>query len=223
MLPFHERLARIGLEATEQYGFVLAGGYAVAANGMGDRLSQDVDLFTNRTDVGDFARAVAALREAYRRAGLELDVTNVSATFLDVMVSDPHTGEASSIQLGLDYREHEPARLAIGPVLDAQDAVANKMTALYSRGEARDFIDIDLVVQSGRFSRAQVLELGDAREVEPLNRAMLAERFRTAGRYDDRQFARYGVDAAQRAQIVERFTDWAKAIDPLPSAGPGAG
>jgi hypothetical protein len=213
MLPFHERLARVGLRATERYGFVLAGGYAVAVNGMGDRLSQDVDLFTNRQDVGDFARAVDALQAAYRDEGLSLDVTHRAPTFFDVMVSDPRTGETSSVQLGLDYRAHEPARLAIGPVLDVQDAVANKVTALYSRGEARDFIDVDLVVQSGRFTRAQVLGLGDTREVEPLDRAMLAERFRSAARYDARQFARYGVDDAEREQVVLRFARWADELE----------
>lgn len=46
MLPFHERLARIGLEALESHGFVLAGGYAISANGIGNRPSADVDLFT---------------------------------------------------------------------------------------------------------------------------------------------------------------------------------
>jgi hypothetical protein len=69
VLPFHERLARTGLGATEQYGFVLAGGYAVAANGMGDRLSEDVDLFTNRADVGQLARACEALQAACRSRG----------------------------------------------------------------------------------------------------------------------------------------------------------
>lgn len=214
MLPFHERLARVGLAAIEPYGFVLAGGYAVSANGMGDRLSQDVDLFTNRTSTDEFARAVSALMQAYRDAGLELEVTLEGPTFLDVMVSEPRTGESSSIQLGLDYREHEPARLGVGLVLDAQDAVANKLTALYSRGEARDFIDIDVAVRSGRFTREQVLALGDTREVEPLDRAMLAARFRGAGRYDERQYVAYGVDAAQRAAIVARFADWADSIDP---------
>lgn len=37
MRLFHDRLARIGLEAVEKYGFVLAGGYAISANGMGGR------------------------------------------------------------------------------------------------------------------------------------------------------------------------------------------
>lgn len=56
MRAFHRRLAEIGLKAIAEFGFVLAGGYAVSANGMGDRPSEDADLFTNRTDPTDFAR-----------------------------------------------------------------------------------------------------------------------------------------------------------------------
>lgn len=56
MLPFHRRLAEIGLSAISDFGFVLAGGYAISANGMGNRPSEDVDLFTNRPDPNQFAR-----------------------------------------------------------------------------------------------------------------------------------------------------------------------
>jgi hypothetical protein len=45
VLPFHRRLAEIGLAAIAEFGFVLAGGYAISANGMGDRPSQDIDMF----------------------------------------------------------------------------------------------------------------------------------------------------------------------------------
>jgi hypothetical protein len=54
-------MARVALAALEPYGFVLAGGYAVALAGIGDRLSNDVDLFTNvysRTQF-DHAKAIA--------------------------------------------------------------------------------------------------------------------------------------------------------------------
>jgi len=61
VLPFHRRLAEIGLAAIPQFGFVLAGGYAISANGMGDRPSKDVDLFTNRADPDQFAAAVERL------------------------------------------------------------------------------------------------------------------------------------------------------------------
>ncbi len=212
MRPFHERLARIGLEATQQFGFVLAGGYAVSANGMGDRLSEDVDLFTNLPGTDDFSRAVDAAQDAYRRSGLEVAVVRRGPTFLDLIVSDAAEGESSSIQLGLDYREFPPAQLEIGPVLDVKDAVANKMTALYSRGECRDFIDIDLVHESGRFTRAEILALGDGREVEPMDRQVLAARFREAGRHSAARYAGYGVDGARRPLLVERFEDWSRSI-----------
>jgi len=45
--PRHERIAEIALAAGGRYGFALAGGYAVSVHGMGDRVSEDVDLFTD--------------------------------------------------------------------------------------------------------------------------------------------------------------------------------
>lgn len=214
MLPFHRRLAEMGLAAIGEFGFVLAGGYAISANGMGDRPSEDVDLFTNRSDPEQFATAVDRLREAYVAAGLRVEDGRLRATFAEFDVTDPATGEASSIQLGLDFRAFPPDTLDIGPVLDARDAVGSKMSALWSRGEARDYIDIDTVVGSGSFSRDGVLSLADQFEATPLDRRALAARLREAGRHDERAFARYGVDADQRAQIVANFAGWADELDP---------
>lgn len=94
------------------------------------------------------------------------------------------------------------------------------MSALWSRGEARDYIDIDTVTSSGRFSRDDVLAIADQFEAEPLDRRTLAMRFREASRHDEAIFAQYGVDAARRASILASFTEWAVEIDP-PSTGPG--
>jgi hypothetical protein len=48
MDPRHRQLAEIALQAAgSAYGLALAGGYAVRAHGMGDRPSDDVDLFTD--------------------------------------------------------------------------------------------------------------------------------------------------------------------------------
>ncbi|MGW2093046.1 nucleotidyl transferase AbiEii/AbiGii toxin family protein [Promicromonospora sukumoe] len=214
MRPFHDRLARIGLGAADRYGFVLAGGYAISANGMGDRPSVDVDLFTDRGDPEQFAEAVDAVRQAFRAEGFTVVDNRIGPTFADLRVSDEATSTWSDIQLGWDYREFPPRLLEIGPVLDPRDAVANKMGALWSRGEARDYIDIDTVVESGRFSRDDVLAMGDRIESVPLDRHMLAERFRQAGRYPASDFALYDVGSVQRIAIVERFLGWADEIDP---------
>jgi hypothetical protein len=60
-----DRLARIGLGSLGEYGFALAGGYALQAHGLVQRVSEDVDLFTDRWDVQDFAHAVEVVRRAY--------------------------------------------------------------------------------------------------------------------------------------------------------------
>lgn len=214
MREFHARLATIGLQAVEEYGFVLAGGYAISANGIGDRPSMDVDLFTNRFDPDRFADAVARVRDAFAAVGLVVEDKTIGPTFADFHVSDPSTGDHSDVQLGANYREYPPARINVGPVLDVRDAVAGKMSALWSRGYARDFIDIDTVVASGRFTRDDTLAIGDQQEALPMDREMLADRFRSAGRWDPQEYHAYGVDAARRDRIVAAFAQWADEIDP---------
>jgi hypothetical protein len=218
----HERLARTGLVAVEKFGFVLAGGYALSAHGFGDRPSMDVDLFTKDMSVANFAQAGEELIAALEGAGLLVSVITRADLFLNLNVSEPETQESSELQLGCDYREFPSAKLDIGPVLHERDAVANKMTALFSRGEVRDFIDIDSVITSGRFSREEVLALGDTRESLPLDRRMLTGRFnllrnpQESAKYDPDEFARYGVDEAVREEIIGRFAQWAAEIDPGP-------
>lgn len=69
MDPRHRELARIGLAAIQEYGFALAGGYALAAHGPVDRVTEDVDLFTNHLDPDEFSHAVEAISPAYQQAG----------------------------------------------------------------------------------------------------------------------------------------------------------
>lgn len=214
MLPFHERLARIGLEALESHGFVLAGGYAISVNGIGNRPSADVDLFTNVYEPGLFEISVARLRAAYLDVGFSVHDNLIGRTFADFNVTDDATQETSSIQIGVNYREFTPARFEIGPVLDVRDAVAGKMSALWSRGETRDYIDIDAVVLSGRFARADVLAIGDRQEALPFDRGMLADRFRGAQDKAVAEFEAYEVGPEWRAEIIQRFLDWADEIDP---------
>jgi hypothetical protein len=69
MNPFHERLARVALRAVGQYGFALAGGYAVQAHGFLDRPSTDVDLFAAASADFDFADAVDTVIAVFEQDG----------------------------------------------------------------------------------------------------------------------------------------------------------
>lgn len=139
MDPRHRELARIGLAATQDYGFALAGGYALVTHGLVDRPTEDVDLFTNHLDPDEFARAVETISAAYEGAGQPVTVIRRAELYARL-----HVGQDDPVQVELayDWRSEIPARFAIGPVLDRDDVVAGKVLALWGRQEARDYIDV---------------------------------------------------------------------------------
>ena len=129
MDSLHERLARLALTAAGGYGFCLAGGYAVQAHGFLDRPSEDVDLLTTTAAEDHFPAALAAVIDAYETDGLYVSTTAESPGFARLQVTDPSTRATAKVELGVDWREHPPVTLAIGPVLHPDDAVANKHCA----------------------------------------------------------------------------------------------
>ena len=64
--------------------------------------------------------------------------------------------DPEKVELAADWRSHEPVILEIGPVLHPDDAVANKMAALYGRALARDFLDVYAILASGRYTRTAI-------------------------------------------------------------------
>src|SRR5262245_6452865 len=110
---FHQRLARVALQAAARYGFCLAGGYAVQAHGFVNRASKDVDLFTTMAEASDFPAAQAAVAAALRDDGLEVTVEREGPSFARLAVVDPLGGNTSTVELGVDWRAHPPVQLAI--------------------------------------------------------------------------------------------------------------
>lgn len=205
MDAFHQRLARIGLEAAERYGFALAGGYAMQAAGFLQRPSEDVDLFTIWDRRGEFDTAASAIVAAYQSAGLRVEAERRHDTFLRLTVSDGE--QTAKVELGIDLRANEPVRISIGPVLHPDDAVANKIMALYERALARDFIDIDAVLRSGRYDEAALLRLAERSDIT-FDRAVFADALAVVEQLDDDDFAQYGVVGAQLDELRQRFAQW---------------
>jgi hypothetical protein len=209
--PFHERIATLALRAAEPYGFCLAGGYAVQAHGLVERRSEDVDLFTTMAAQADFATAVEAVRGALVGGGLAAEVTRRADTFARLAVRDPATGAGANLDPGVDWRAHPPARLSIGAVLHMDDAVGNKVCALFSRAEVRDYVDVHGIVGSGRYDSDTLLGL--AAEHDPgFDRAMFADALRAVDRLPDVAFAVYDLSPADSAALREDLKRWADSI-----------
>jgi hypothetical protein len=202
---FHQGLARIGLDAAERYGFALAGGYAVQAAGFLQRPTEDLDLFTVWERRSEFETATRAIVEAYLAAGLAVASERRHDSFTRLTVSDGV--QTAKVELGVDMRANEPVRISIGPVLHPDDAVANKLGALYERALARDFIDIDAVLRSGRYDGRALLELAERADIT-FDRAEFAEALAQAQVLDADDFAQYGMVGAALDGLRHRFAVW---------------
>lgn len=212
MDPFHERLARVGLAALAEYGFALAGGYAVQAHGILDRPSEDIDLFTTLASEARFAEAVRVAAAAFAADGLSVEVLVENPGFARLLVIDASGGRSSKVELGIDWRQYPPTTLDIGPVLARDDAVANKVNALYSRGQARDYVDVDAALTTGAYSQERLLAL--AREHDPgFDPALFAQALRAANRLPLAEFSQYGLGGSATTALLARLIAWAEAID----------
>jgi len=209
MDPFHERLARIALDTAGSHGFALAGGYAIQAYGFLSRLSSDVDIFTSSRAEVDFEQAVDSVVAAYGRESLEVTVEMRGPSFARLDVASGK--ESAKVELGVDWRNNEPVRFAIGPVLHADDAVANKICALFGRAEVRDYIDVDAILTSGRYTEEELLGLASGHD-PGFNLSWFAEALSAIDRLPDSLFRPYGLNPEDVTAIKERMGGWAARI-----------
>lgn len=210
MDPFHEQIARVALDAAGSFGFALAGGYAVQAHGFLNRMSSDVDLFAEANAEFDFSEAVNAVISAYRGEGFEVQAEVLTASFARLNVSS--ASDSAKVELGVDWRKNMPVSLEVGPVLHADDAVANKVCALFGRAEVRDYVDVDAIVASGRYTENELLDL--AADHDPgFDRSWFAEALSAVDRLPDRLFQPYNLSPEATAALKARMRAWAHRLE----------
>lgn len=206
MDPEHEAVARIGLSATRDQGFALSGGQALTVHGIGNRQSRDIDLFTDRQT--DFGQAVDNLRTAYAEQGYQVDVPVQRDEYAEMHVTKD--GRTTELDLGRDYRSRPPVETSVGPTLAVDDAVGSKVSGVYTRGDAKDYVDLQAASQSGRYSRDELLALGDEREIDSMDREMFAEQLEGAARIPDAKYAEQGLGPEQTAALKQDMNGWAQ-------------
>lgn len=200
-------ITTFALRALDGRGFALAGSGAIREHEIADRLTRDVDLFTSETDPSDFEASVDHLVAELRRAGNAVAEVRRSTSFAQLLVTAPD-GRAVDVDLAVDWRERDAIIMPVGPVLSLEDAVASKVSALYSRCEARDYLDVDAIRNSGRFTDTQLLRAAAVRdagfEVE-----MFAQQLDRLQSLPLRRFEEYGLTDVAFEAVKRRFRQWA--------------
>lgn len=137
--------------------FIFTGGTALSACYLSHRYSDDLDLFTaeRRLVVG----AVDTLREALEAAKIAYEIRRRFETFAEIHV----TFEAERVRLDLAY--DAPYRLS-PPRFDTTlqlyvdnplDIACNKLSALFDRAEAKDFVDVYFIHQTGLMRLEEII------------------------------------------------------------------
>ncbi len=191
-------------------GFALAGSGAIREHGITDRLTRDVDLFTTAaTSPAAFAGAVAAAEDALTGHGYRVVRTRITPEFARLLIETTDNEDRMvEVDLGIDWRSEPPTQLAVGPVLALRDAVGSKVAAVYSRGEARDFLDLDAIRGSGRFTDPELLALAKAHD-PGFDLGHFIAQLQWVNRIRPGRTSRYGIDGEHLDAIKTRITAWA--------------
>jgi hypothetical protein len=131
---------------------------------------------------------MAALADAYKRAGFTVEVLDVLKEPLN----------------------HAPILMDFGPVIALPDAVALKMGALHDRGLPRDLLDV--YGAAAHFSGPELISLCRTALDDEFNLETLRDQLSFAAAHSDEAFARYGCAPAETADVKAWAQDWATEI-----------
>ncbi|WP_238018489.1 nucleotidyl transferase AbiEii/AbiGii toxin family protein [Dactylosporangium sp. AC04546] len=207
--PFYTDVARIALAVAERHGFVLGGGFAWLMNGLVERPTEDVDLFTDTE--GAAGAAADAVCAALRGAGYtvhEEEADDLLELFAGFDQREFTVGDgARTVRLTLSRldRQQSPVMMDVGPVMHLDDLIATKVAALVNRREVRDYIDVAAALD--RYGVDELLDL--ARRQDP---ALEDDDILAAGRYldrlDDGRFTFYGLTPDRIAALRAKLKEW---------------
>ena len=205
---FYRDVARIALAVADKHGFVLGGGVAWLVNGLVQRPTEDIDLFTDTA--GAVGAAAGQVTAALTAAGYQVfrEVADELFEGMDDDLREYHVADgARALRLTLTRldRSRAPVVMDVGPVMHLDDLVASKVAALVNRREVRDYIDVAAALE--RYPLDRILELAHAAD-PAIDPADVADAGRYLDRLDDARFALYGMDPPQIAELRSRLAGW---------------
>jgi hypothetical protein len=189
----------------------LAGGAALIVWGVVSRPTQDLDFFA--TSAANVNRLVPEIESALAADGLDVKRVQIADGFARLAVSDGT--EETLVDVAWDARMFPREVTEEGPLLAVDEVAGDKLLALFGRAAARDFVDVDALIE--RFGLERLCELAAAKD-PGFDRRVLADML---GRFDRLPRAEFAMDDTAYAALVGRVRRWALELtDPRRDLGP---
>jgi len=167
---------------------------------------------TDRWDrsADEAVRVAKALRLAAEAEGLRVTTADRPPHANRFVVIDSWSNEQVVVEVFADGGRLRPAvQLDVGPVLHPDDIAADKMLALWGRGEPRDFLDV--VALHARYSEARLLELAGLKD-----RGFSAESFALAldavERITETRWVAAGVPRELASSVRDTVRRWRREL-----------
>jgi Nucleotidyl transferase AbiEii toxin, Type IV TA system len=207
--PAHLQVLLDGLPVFEQYGLLLAGGYAFRAHQIVHRPSQDLDFATS--DSTPLPEIAAHVQDAFQRAGYSVRLAEAaSPRYARLVLQLPGSGGELEMDLLKEALEPRWVTVQVTPVasvraVSLEDTVGLKARAWHDRFVIRDIIDLHAV--AGTFSYADLENL--ARRHDPdLDLEAILDHLAGVSVFADDDFAEYGLDEPRITDLRTWVTGW---------------
>ena len=206
--PLQERVAALVAGIEDANEFALAGGAALIVQGMINRRTRDLDFFGPGPAAVD--RLVPLVEAALAEEGLTVRRITVNPGFARLEIGDGR--DLTELDLAADARLLPVQPTTPAPTLSGPELGADKVLALFSRAEARDFSD--LLALEETYNLDQLLDLAGQKDLgfRPRYFAEMLDRFDRFRREEfdipDEQFARLKEAVGRwREHALERSRD----------------
>ena len=158
LTDLQRRVRGVVASLPEGAAVALAGGGALIVTGVVRRGTDDLDFFTAHPL--PVAPMLDALEAGLEETGLRVTRLRIADTYARLLVESDT--EATYVDLATDYRLMPALQTPEGLILADQELAANKTLALFSRAEARDYIDFQALAR--RFSLAELCDLAASKD-----------------------------------------------------------
>lgn len=196
--PLQERVAALVAGLTDARDFALAGGAALIVQGIINRQTRDLDFFGPAPAAVD--RLLPRVEAALAAEGLTVRRVMVNPGFARLDIGDGR--DRTELDLAADARLLPVEPTTPAPSLSGPELGADKVLAIFSRAEARDFSDLLPLEQAYGLDR--LLELAAQKDLgfRPPYFAEMLERFERFRREE------FDIPDDQFAQLKESLVRW---------------